>query len=250
MQLSLGQQPVKAATSDNAAQTETAASKTIHSTGDENVTKDIGSLPGDLGRVNLQSTDNSQQATSQTTTLKVSENAQLSASTPSNDAQSVTSSQLFGGNSKPSEKRASNVCGGPTVGPAGTADNITGQSQTTQQTDNLQNRSGEQPISYGNFDSYKDMHGTDTIEDLTSSLKQEHYAGGAANQQQMTTHNDEPRRDQTCPGTGEQGSGANGVQSNTGSTSQGGAAAGGRDAPTPDTGMCLVLSILKLVERQ
>ena len=235
--MSLGQQPVKAATSDNAAQTVTAASKTIHSRGDENVTKDIESLPGDLGRVNLQSTDNIQQATSPTTTLKVSENAQRSASTPSNDPQSFASSQLFCGNSKPSETRASNVCGGPTVVPAGTADNMTGQPQTTQQTDNLQNRSSEQPISFGNPTSYQDMHETDTTEDLTSSLKQEHYAGGATNQQQMTTHNDESRKHQTCPGTGEQGNGANGVQNNTGSAQQGGGAAAGANVPNTNTGM-------------
>ena len=88
------------------------------------------------------------------------------------------------------------------------------------------------------------MHGTDTTEDLTSSLKQEHYAGGAASQQQMTTHNDEPRRDRSFHGTGEQGTGANGLQSNTCCVSQGGAAAGGRDAPTPDVCMYLVLSSL------
>ena len=149
---------------------------------------------------------NTQEAVSSSITSTVLENEEQSASLQSSNPQSLPSSQLFGGKSQTSDITPRDVADGPTVVSPNTEDDTISQPQSTQVSDNSQRNSGEQPISYGNLTSYEDMHKADRTESLTSSLKQEHYGGGATSQPQASQNN-EQGRPQGHQGTGEQATG-------------------------------------------
>ena len=241
--LSVGNQPVKDLTTDNAAQTVTQVGKDDLSKSGADVTKDIELLPDGLERTNLDDKNTTHQPVSPSTALNVTENVQPIPSTASENAQSLSSSCLFGANGKTQEIRLSNASDGPTFVPKYTEDTPV-QPQSVQQSD-IQNQPGEQPVSFGNFTSYKDMHGNDIAESLPSVVKQQHYTAGATNQvnvedRQMTIQSDETGRDRNLPGAGEQVTGANGQQSTNGTTYQGGATAGGIDVPISNAGMCFI----------
>ena len=242
--LSVGNQPVKDLTTDNAAQTVSQVGKDDLSKSGADVTKDIELLPDGLERTNLDDKNTTHQPVSPSTALNVTENVQPIPSTASENAQSLSSSCLFGGNGKTQEIRLSNASDGPTFVPTYTEDDTPVQPQSVQQSD-IQNQPGEQPVSFGNFTSYEDMHGNDIAESLPSVVKQQHYTAGAINQvnvedRQMTIQSDETGRDRNLPGAGEQVTGANGQQSTNGTTHQGGATAGGIDVPISNAGMCFI----------
>ena len=163
-------------------------------------------LSDDVKKATLDDRKNTEQAASTSTTSDVLENVQRSSSLQSSNPQSLPSSQLFGGKCQTPDITPRDVADGPTVVSPNTEDDTIGLPQSTQVSDNSQRNSDVQPISFGNLTSYEDMHKVDRTESLTSSLKQEHYGGGATSQPQASQNN-EPGRPQGHQGTGEQATG-------------------------------------------